>query len=545
MSSIRQTRNTRLFLAFLLLAGICYRFSNTGVSPFDALMTSANYVILTGLLLFWIRSVRMRLLPSASRACIRCAAFLMLFYMLLRIFNYRFVVEDAVKRHVVYAYWIPQLLIPALFLLACLRMSRGEEDRKRSDWMLLMPAAALVLFALTNDRHGLVYAARIPLEQFAVETGTYTHGPLFYLFYVFIAAETAAGLFLLIRESGRLPGRFLRDLLIVITLGFGMSLLDLLVLYRIPYRFFNSPECNTFSMLGVFEVCIRYRLIPYNENYSGFFAALPMPVLITDRAFVPVYRTQAAPDVSRQVMNAALTKPQDLADDWVLYGRRIRAGYAFWAEDESAIRLAQARLEEAGETIRQENDLIRAETEQKEKEAYLRSRHQIYHEIAAKLYPVQKRIGELLEEAAPGTEGFARIIAEVSVLNAYVKRKTNLLLLAAEQETLRLHDLFLALQESGVYLTLAGLQTTAAVPEDEALPSSLIVGLYDAFEMTAEQLVGEASSLMVSWNDDGLRLAAETDHLPEVKDLPLPAVLKKSEDVLYIVIRKGKEGGAS
>ena len=135
MSSIRQTRNTRLFLAFLLLAGICYRFSNTGVSPFDALMTSANYVILTGLLLFWIRSVRMRLLPSASRACIRCAAFLMLFYMLLRIFNYRFVVEDAVKRYAVYAYWVPQLLIPALFLLACLRMRRGEEDRKRSDWL--------------------------------------------------------------------------------------------------------------------------------------------------------------------------------------------------------------------------------------------------------------------------------------------------------------------------------------------------------------------------------------------------------------------------
>ena len=45
------------------------------------------------------------------------------------------------------------------------------------------------------------------------------------------------------------------------------------------------------------------------------------------------------------------------------------------------------------------------------------------------MYPYQKRIEDLLNEAKPGTKEFPGIVAEVSVLNAFVKRKTNMLLM--------------------------------------------------------------------------------------------------------------------
>ena len=191
----------------------------------------------------------------------------------------------------------------------------------------------------------------------------------------------------------------------------------------------------------------------------------------------------------------------------------------------------------------QENDLIRAETEQKEKDAYLQSRHRIYHEIAEELYPCQKRITQILNGAVPETDTFKEKIAVVSVLNAYVKRKTNLLLLASENETLSINELFLALQESAYYLTLAGLQTTARETEERQMPAGVVIALYDAFESTAEQLIGRAPSLMVSWNGDGLRLAAETESEPELSELPLLAEFRRNEDVLYIDIpaRKGGE----
>ena len=86
-----------------------------------------------------------------------------------------------------------------------------------------------------------------------------------------------------------------------------------------------------------------------------------------------------------------------------------------------------------------------------------------------------------------------------------------------------------------------GLQTTAYIPEDVSLSADRIVALYDTFEGLAEQLTGKASSLMVSWNSGGLRLAAETDQVPGTEGMPLPVRCRKSEGILYIDILSGTE----
>ena len=267
-----------------------------------------------------------------------------------------------------------------------------------------------------------------------------------------------------------------------------------------------------------------------------------MPVLITDKAFRPVYRTETAPDAEWEKLRDASAAPVELEGDRKLSGRQIRAGYAFWWEDESRIRRMQDKLRDAGEFIEQENDLIRVETEQKEKDAYLASRHRIYHEIAEELYPVQKKIKQLLDRAEPGTEGFREMIAHVSVLNAYVKRKTNLLLVAAEKDCLSIGELAAALRESANTLTLAGLQTDVSVPEEKLLPADRIVKLYDAFEKIAGHLLGKAPSLMVSLNGNGLRMAAETSIPPDTEGILLPARTFESEGILYVEIRAEEEG---
>ena len=124
------------------------------------------------------------------------------------------------------------------------------------------------------------------------------------------------------------------------------------------------------------------------------------------------------------------------------------------------------------------------------------------------------------------------------------KKAVILLLLAAENPRLSVEELFLALQESANYLTLAGLQTTAGTPGKGLLPAGRIVALYDAFEQIAGQLLGKAPSLMVSWNGKGLRLAAETDCAPDAEGLPLPVEFRGSEDVLFMDIFPGEDGEA-
>ena len=539
-----QTRSTLLFLAFLLLAGIANLLSRFFDPRGAALMSGLNYVLLTGLLLFWILSVQERLLPSAAKTSVLGAAFLMLFYLLLRIFKYRLSVEPEVIRCAVYAYWIPQMFVPAFFLMTCIRIRRGErENGKHWESLLLIPPVLLSLTVMTNDLHSLVYVPKIDLSDLVLNTGTYSYGPVFYLLYVWMILTAAAGLVLLFREAGRFQKSALWDLLVVVALWFGIVLLNILFLDRIAaYRVYNVPEAHTFGMLGVFEVCIRYRLISHNKNYAGFFRVLRMPVLITDKAFRPVYRTETAPDAEWEKLRDASAAPVELEGDRKLFGRAVRAGYAFWWEDESGIRRMQEKIRDAGEIIEEENDLIRVETEQKEKDAYLASRHRIYHEIAEELYPVQKKIKQLLDRAEPGTEGFREMIAHVSVLNAYVKRKTNLLLVAAEKDCLSIGELAAALRESANTRTLAGLQTDVSILEEKLLPADRIVKLYDAFEKIAEHLLGKAPSLMVSWNGNGLRMAAETDMPPDMERIALPVRAFESDGILYVEVRAEEEG---
>lgn len=77
---------------------------------------------------------------------------------------------------------------------------------------------------------------------------------------------------------------------------FGMALITELIFYRLDLiRPYSGPEIHIFGMLGVFEVCIRQRLMPHNENYAGFFHSMHIPALITDRSLTPFYRTSAPP----------------------------------------------------------------------------------------------------------------------------------------------------------------------------------------------------------------------------------------------------------
>ena len=545
MVFIKQQKNTILFLGFLLLAGILNLLTRTANLMIDTLMTSLHDMIFIGLLLFWLQSVRTRLLTSTARTYIVCIACLMLLYLLVRIFKYNIVIVPVLARYAVYSYWIPQMLIPALFLMVCICISSGElVNRKWDEKLLLIPGILLSLLVLTNDLHGLVYKPKIELTQFKLETGTYTYGFGFYLLYAFMIVAALIGLILLVRETGHRSAKAIGSLLIVILLWFVLVLVNLLIIDKQQgsRRLFSIPEVHIFSMLGFIEVTIRYRLIPHNENYTGFLQKLRIPTLITDRQFQPVYSSEAALSADRAALQQSLERPLVLPGALKLYGKNIRAGYAFWTEDEAAVRSIQQNLREANETIEQENDLIRAETEQKAQDAYLQTRHHIYHVIAEELYPRQIRIGQILDQAEPGTAEFRNSIARVSVLNAYVKRKTNLLLLAAEHESLSSSELYLSLQESASYLTCAGLQTTVWEPEEKLYPAHQLISLYDTFEILAEQLVEKTSALMISWNPDGLCLAASVPDPPYTENAPLPVQLRREEDILYMDILTEKGG---
>ncbi len=539
----KQNKTNRIFFAFLLLAGGAYLLTRTQISFLDTFMFSINFMIYIGLLLFWMFSVQRRLLPTRARSYTIAAAMLMMTELLIRVLRFRILTDIAARRYVDYSYNIPLILIPTLFLMVCIRIRRGEsESQAGRDLFLLVPAGIQLILILTNDLNQLFYRRLIPLSDFQGVVGTYTYGPLYYFMYGWIGITMLAGFFILIRRTWRqnIPG--LIGFLSILLIWAGLSLINRFVFTPLNLvRMYHAPEIHVFCMLGCFEICIRNRLIPYNENYTGFFSSLDLPVLITDGSLSPVYETKLPVRASDEQLSAAVSSPVYLDEDTLLSGMKLRPGYAFWTEDESKLHRESRRLEEANEILSEENDLIAVENELREKKAHLDAQKQVYNRIAAALYPKQKRIEMLLAETVPETAAFRSALAECCVLNAYCKRKSNLLLLSEENLPQPNRELFLALQESARYLKCCGIAADATGKEYADFSLAQIHGLYDSFETLTEAFLPHLHRMTVSLAPAGIRIALEADLPASLPETALPAESKESDGCVFLTILA--EGG--
>ena len=202
--SSKLKRNTLIFIGLFLLAGICYLMSRTDIAYIDSLMFVLNFVIYAGLLIFWIQFVFVRLLPSRSRTYILWAAFLLLLYLVIRAYKYRFSANGfLMERYLVYLYSVPMALAPALFLMTCICLHRQNQEKSLWDerLILILPGVIALLF-VTNDLHFLAYRPSVELSQFAVNSGTYSHGPVFFALYVWMGISMVLGIILLLRKTG-------------------------------------------------------------------------------------------------------------------------------------------------------------------------------------------------------------------------------------------------------------------------------------------------------------------------------------------------------
>ncbi|MBR0152558.1 MAG: hypothetical protein IJM26_02135 [Lachnospiraceae bacterium] len=543
MKLLKESRSTRLFFAFLLLGGLTYLLTRTHISIVDTMMFGANFMIYIGLLIYWMQSVQARLLPTKARSYILTAAVLMMLELLVRFLRFRVLTDVVIRRYTDYSYNIPLILIPTLFLMTCIRIHEGEAaDGKGQEQLLLIPSCALILLILTNDLNRLFYRPTVPLAEFHCVIGTYTYGPVYYLMYVWMVLTLLAGFVILIRKTWRQNLRGLSWFAFVIFLWGGLSLLNRLVFsaYNIP-RPYHAPEIHVFAMLGFFETCIRNRLIPYNENYTGFFSNLGLPVRITDEAFRPVYETNLPIHASDAQLAAAVSAPVYLDEDTRLSGMKIRPGFAFWTEDESDLHRENRRLAEANELLSEENGLIAMENELKERKAHLDALNQVYDRIAASFYPKQKRIEELLESTPPESEDFPAVLAECCVLNAYCKRKGNLMLLEEESLPHPNRELFLALQESARFLKCCGIDAAATGEEYSDLPLDVVHALYDSFEALIEEFLPYMKAMTASLSPDGIRIAMEAGQPPVIPKTVLPVECRESDGCYFLSIRA--EGG--
>lgn len=100
------------------------------------------------------------------------------------------------------------------------------------------------------------------------------------------------------------------------------------------------------------------------------------------------------------------------------------------------------------------------------------------------------------------------VLAQISVLGAYVKRRANLVLLSDRMETLPLSELHFCLRESNEALVLIPVSTIYRNSADERalLPVTEIMRLYDLFQSFLEASLAKTDHMKITLSSDETRV---------------------------------------
>ena len=159
------------------------------------------------------------------------------------------------------------------------------------------------------------------------------------------------------------------------------------------------------------------------------------------------------------------------------------------------------------------------------------------------IYPSQKRIEKLLENKKPGDAGFCEALGEACVLNAYSKRKSNLLLIEEGNLPGKNRELFLALQETARFLECLGVEAAAVGGEYTVFSLSYVNRLYDTFQALVMEWLPYLKRLTVSITGKGLRVAVEIAEKPQLPKTDLMVECAEEDGFTFLSIY-GKEGTA-
>lgn len=505
VNAVTKSNKTYLRIGFVLLlliviALICERVNTDSIlrTTKGILLGLIRSSIYIGMFAAWRFSVRLRIVPKNTRRYLSAVAFFLILWMVIRTVKYYFVVDPNINRILWYCYYIPMLFVPLLSIFVSASIGKPENSRM-SKW--LIPATILTfiftLFVLTNDLHQLVFAFPENASVFTDEDYTYQTGYIFVIGWEVFCALIAIGTML---YKCRLPKT--RKIL---WLPYVPTVIAVMysVLYVSGSGFVKNylPDITAFQCLtfaAIFESCIACGLIQSNTRYKELFTVSDLPVYITDKKYHLKMASKGAAEFPEEVKQNT-SEPIMLKDYIRLSKSEICGGYVFWTDDVSAIAKAISELQDINKTLNERHTLIREENRTNKQKAQLLEANRLYNrmqfETAPQLKKMQELVSVLYKEDEPEKE--KELLAELTLIGAYFKRRNNLLFISETQDTIRMAELGYCFQESISALELQGVTGSYFVEAQGNISLSESIQLYDAFESVLQKTFSHINSIAV------------------------------------------------
>ncbi len=495
----------RVTLAALLTAALIVGsiFATHALRPKTALGSSLIFwavsMVYFAIPVFWGVSVRRRVLHERVRRTLYGVVGAMALLVVLRCLRYRaFSGVEPASRLLWFAYYIPILAIPLFSYLAILCIGRSEHEPVPKKGIAVMIGGILLAAGvLTNDLHGLAFClVRDPAT--GEWTDDYAYGPLYFAVLLAIFGLIAVMLAHLWRRC-QLEHRGRR---IAVPLGvlalFVLAGIVCAVNPRPPYtRYLEVAVLVNMGTIAVWEACFQTDLFPMNEQYREMFAASPLSAEIVDENYHVRYTSDTPMRLPASVLMQAEDAAVPLGNGTRLRSAPIAGGRVLWLEDVSEVERMLAALRETGERLAENNELLSAEVELRRRRASVDEENRLYDRIASEVSGAIASLDELLSAEPGGAEEEARRLAAVCVIGAYVKRRSNLILIGERENTVAAAELGLCLRESLESLSACGIGTALDLDTAGNLTKETAWLAYDVFEEAVELAVGALRAIRV------------------------------------------------
>ena len=454
---VRKVDKTKLLtvvgIIIFLLGGAVRIFSHL-TSSADNYIENFDVIIFSGLIIGWGVSVAYRIVQKNIRICLVISAALMLLWMALRAIKYNSPTDiNTYGRYLWYSYYIAMVFLPLMMFFAMLNIGKPENTNNRK-YLLIIPAAVLVLLVMTNDFHQLAFVFEPDFHNWNKQ---YSYGPVYYVIVVWIFILVLSSIVLSInrcRISATRKKLWIPIVIILVAIIY--TLWNNLNHGYSGLRIYNVPEVFCFASIALWESLIQIGLVPSNTSYGDFFNASNLNTLIFDNEGNVKYRSKNATNVSKDVVlqngNSVV-----IDEDIILKKHNIKGGKAVWTEDISAINRINRELSEVKEQISEYNVILKSEAELKKRRAAVTEQNKLYDSITEFIRPQLCDLENILKNIENNRGDISVNYAGACVVNVYIKRISNLLIMAKSRKMLNAFELENSIRELAEYISVYGI----------------------------------------------------------------------------------------
>lgn len=456
------------------------------------LLVMIRSVIQISLVIGWCSSVGTRIINKQVRHYLIAVGILLAFWLILRTCKWEFIAQNGTHlgRYLWYGYYIPMVFVP-LFGVFIIDHIGKTENYKTPRYMkyLYIPAVLLVLSVFTNDLHQSVFSFPNGIEYGETD---YNYQVLYFITMAWFILLGIYFVVMLIKKS-RVPSSKSFQKLPAVILGISIIFW---VLYCMQIVGGDLAAIDCIMIISLLESAIQSGLIPSNTSYKELFCSSTVSAQIVDTNYQPCMVSGTATALTADVMKSAKAEPVDLGDT-ILHSKAITGGYVLWQDDVKQIKELIKELRYTRERLGEKNELLKAELELKENRAGTEEKSRLYDRIAKEVAPQLAKADELLKLAESEPEDNKSVIAKVSVICAYIKRRGNLLLLEEENNIIPARELEYCIRESLDNLRLGDIFTSFDSKCDGELKLELAVVAYDFYENIVERLLDDATAMLI------------------------------------------------